>query len=95
VGLLDKKTSRADLGACEMQSINLTPKKLSLVAGAGAIAVMGAVTFTAGHYAGTSPLKGVMADTPSVSAPPSTPTVPSAVPAVKATKFVGGDWTGM
>jgi hypothetical protein len=78
-----------------MQSVNLSPKTLSLVAAAGAIAVMGAVTFTAGHSAGTSPQNGVMADTPTASAPPSTPSVPSAVPAVKATKFVGGDWTGM
>jgi hypothetical protein len=78
-----------------MQSLHLSPKKLSLVAAAGAVAVMGAVTFTAGHSPGNTPQNGVMADTPTASAPPSSPSVPSAVPAVKATKFIGGDWTGM
>ncbi|MDT5008590.1 MAG: hypothetical protein QOH57_207 [Mycobacterium sp.] len=78
-----------------MQSVNVTPKKLSLVAAAGALAVMGIMTFTAGNSAGTGGANSVMADTPSVQAPVSTPSVPSAVPAVKATKFAGGDWTGM
>jgi hypothetical protein len=30
-----------------------------------------------------------------MSVPGTSPAVPSAVPAVKATKFVGGDWSGM
>lgn len=78
-----------------MQSVNVSAKKLSLIAAAGAVAVMGIVTFTASNTAGTSGANSVVADTPSVAAPSSSPSVPSAVPAVKATKFAGGDWTGM
>jgi hypothetical protein len=55
---------------------------------------MGIVTFTASNTAGTSGGNSIMADTHTVSAPGSTPPIPSAVPAVKATKFVGGGWRG-
>jgi hypothetical protein len=80
-----------------MQSLNVSMKKLSLVAAAGAVAVMGVVTFAASSpHDGGSGGSSVMADTPTASGPASTPpSVPSAVPQVKATKFAGGDWTGM
>jgi hypothetical protein len=69
-------------------------KTWSIVAAGGALAIMGAVTL--GQSASdTSTSPQIVADTPTASTPGTTPSVPSAVPAVKATKFAGGDWSGI
>jgi hypothetical protein len=70
-------------------------KMWSIVAAAGALAVMGTVTLVEGASDSTGTGPQIVADTPTGSTPATTPSVPSAVPAVKATKFVGGDWTGI
>jgi hypothetical protein len=71
-------------------------KMLSIVTAAGALAIMGAVTLIEGasDTAGAGSPQ-IVADTPTGSSAATTPSIPSAVPAVKATKFAGGDWSGM
>ena len=79
-----------------MRSLNVSPKKLSLAAAAGAVAVMGVVTFAAETHEGTSGGTQRHGRHPDgVGDRIVHSAVPSAVPAVKATKFAGGDWTGM
>lgn len=57
---------------------------------------MGALTFVVGGSAGsvTHRSTAVVADTPSQTVP-TTPTVPSAAPTMKATPYQGGGWNGM
>lgn len=70
-------------------------KMVSAAATVGAFAVMGVVTFAESSPGGiglkSAPLiAGTESTTPS-----NAPTVASAVPAVKATSYIGGDWPGM
>lgn len=71
-----------------------TMKTAALCAGAGALAVMGAVTLQPRLSDATGTSTVFVANFSSTAAA-TTPAVGSAVPAVKATTFVGGDWPGM
>ncbi len=74
--------------------IATTVKIAALCAGAGALVIMGAVTLEPWlSDAVGSQFSVFVADTDT--APATTATVASAVPPVKATTFVGGDWPGM
>ena len=73
--------------------MHISLKVLSLIAAAGAVATMGIATVKPSH--GSNGNAVVIVGTGSTQTPATTPTVPSAVPTVKATKFVGGDWNGI
>ena len=68
---------------------------LSLVAAAGALAVMGTITVAMGSSGNAASNTVFVADTTTETTPPATPGVASAAPKVKATTFAGGDWPGM
>jgi hypothetical protein len=65
--------------------------RLSATIGLAALAILGALPVVSGPI-GATDNSSTVADTVTSSAPPSTPTIPSAAPSIKATPFQGGDW---
>ena len=72
-----------------------TMKTAALCIGATALAIMGAVTLQPRLSDAAGGTSTVFVANFTSTPPATTPAVGSAVPAVKATTFVGGDWPGM